>query len=62
MSESGLGEEHERIVDDGFVAAFEIVVAQAAVARHVHAEHEQVALPRDVRVDDGLDRGNGDAH
>ena len=45
----GLREEHQRVVDDRFVAALEVVVAQAAVAGHVDAEDEQVALPLDVR-------------
>ena len=40
----GLREEHQRIVDDRVVAALEVVVAQAAVAGHVDAEDEQVAL------------------
>ncbi len=40
-----LREEHQRIVDGRVLAALEIVVAQAAVAGHVDAEHEQVALP-----------------
>ena len=42
----GLREKHERIVDDGLVAALEIVVAQAAIARHVDAENQDVALAR----------------
>src|SRR5205085_2720246 len=41
--------------DNGIVAALEIVVAQAAVARHVDTEHEQAALSYEIRVDDGLD-------
>ena len=45
----GLREKDQRIVDDRLVAALEIVVAQAAVAGHVDAEHQQVALARDVR-------------
>ena len=57
----GLREKHERIVDDRFVAALEVVVAQAAVAGHVDAEHEQVALARDVRIDDRLDDRHRDA-
>ena len=40
----GLREKDQRVVDDGVVAALEVVVAQAAIARHVDAEHEQVAL------------------
>ena len=42
----GLRQEHQRIVDDRLVAALEVVVAQAAVAGHVDAEDEQVALAR----------------
>ena len=42
----GLRQEHQRIVDDRLVAAFEVVVAQAAIAGHVDAEDQQVALPR----------------
>ena len=40
----GLRQEHQRIVDHRLVAALEVVVAQAAVAGHVDAEHQQVAL------------------
>ena len=42
----GLREEDQRIVDDRLVAALEVVVAQAAVAGHVDAEDQQVALAR----------------
>ena len=44
------------------VAALEVVVAKAAVAGHVDAEDEQVALPLESGVDDGFDDGHGDAH
>ena len=40
----GLREKHQRIVDDRLVAALEVVVAQAAIAGHVDAENQQVAL------------------
>ena len=43
-----LREKHQRIVDDRFVAALEVVVAQAAIAGHVDAEDQQVALARDA--------------
>ena len=56
-----LGQEDERVVDDG-VVAFEIVVAKAAVTGHVDAEHEQIALSLDVRVDDDFDHRHRDAH
>jgi len=54
----GLSEKDERIVDDRFVAAFEIVVAQAAVAGHVHAEYQDVALTGEVRSRRRLDDRN----
>ena len=60
----GLREKHQRIVDDRLVAALEIVVAQAAIAGHVDAEDEQVALAAALDlfgVGDRLDHRHGHA-
>ena len=43
-----LREKHQRIVDDRLVAAFEVVVAQAAIAGHVDAEDQQAAFAGDA--------------
>src|SRR6516162_8381411 len=56
-----LRKKHERIGDDRLVATFQIVVAQTPVPGHVGAEHEQVALTLDVRIDDRFDNGHRDA-
>ena len=45
--------------DDGFVAAFQIVIAQAAVASHIHRENQNVALPLQPAIHHGLDHGCG---
>ena len=58
----GLREEDQRVVNGRIAPAFEVVVAQAAVARHVHAKDEQVALAGDVRVDDDFDDRHGDPY
>ena len=42
----GLRKEDQRIVDYVRIAALEIVVAQAAVARHIDSQDEQLSLPR----------------
>ena len=39
-----LRQKHERIVDDFFVAAFQVIAAQAAIACHVHAKNQQISL------------------
>ena len=57
----GLCQKDERIVDDGLVAAVEIVIAQTAIAGHVDSKDQQAALARNLRVDDGFYDGNGDA-
>ncbi len=57
----GLGEENQRIVD-GIVTRFQIVVAQAAIARHVHAQDQQVALSLDARVHHRFDHRHRDAN
>ena len=57
----GLGEEDERIVDHVLVAVVEVVVAEAAVAGHVDAEDEEVALAGEAGVDLGFDDGHGGA-
>ena len=44
----------QSFVDHGIVARVEIVVAKAAVAGHVDAEDEQVALSFEIGVDDGF--------
>ena len=43
-----LRQEDERVVDDRLVGGFEVVVAKAAVAGHVDAEHQQAALTGDA--------------
>ena len=58
----GLREKHQRVVDDGLVAALEIVVAQAAIAGHVDAENQQVALAREARRRRRLDDRHRDLH
>ena len=58
----GLREKHQRIVDDRLVAAFEVVLAQAAIARHIDAENQNVSLARQVRAGRRLDDGHGDLH
>ena len=57
-----LREKDQRIVDDGLVAAVEVVVAQTAIAGHVDAEHEQVAFALQVRIHDRFDDGDRHAH
>ena len=58
----GLREKDERVVDDRLVAALEVVVAQAAIAGHVDAENQDVALARQVRRRRRFDDGHGDLH
>ena len=58
----GLREKDQRIVDDGLVAALEVVVAQAAIARHVDAENQQVALARERVRRRRLDDRHRDLH
>ena len=58
----GLREKHERIVDDRFVAALEVVLAQAAIAGHVDAEDQDVSLAGEVRRRRRFDDGHGDLH
>ncbi len=60
----GLGEEHQRIVDVivSLAARFQIVIAQAAIARHVHAQDQQIALPLDARAHHRFDHRHRDAH
>ena len=58
----GLRQKHQRIVDDGFVAALQVVVPQAAVARHVDAQNQDVPLARNARGGGRLDHGNGHCH
>src|SRR5207249_5682364 len=48
-------QENERIVDDGFVAALEIIVAQAAIASEIDAEDEQAAFTAEIGTHNGLD-------
>ena len=53
-----LREKDQRIVD-GFVGPLQIVVAEVAVAEHVHAENQQIAF---AGRDGGLDHRRGRAH
>ena len=56
----GLREEHQGVVDHVLVAAVEIVVAQAAVAGHIHRENQDAALAGEAGIDGGFDhRGRG---
>ena len=57
-----LREEHERIVDDHIVCAFEIVVSQAAVAGHVDAENQEAALAAHAGTHDRFDHRYGDTN
>ena len=41
-----LRQKHQRIVDDGGVAALEVVLPQAPIAGHVDTEDQDVPLPR----------------
>ena len=54
----GLGQKDQRIVDAGLVAAFDVVIAQAAVARHIDAQDQNVALPRKPRAGDSFNHRN----
>ncbi len=58
----GLRQEDQRVVDDRLVGGVEIVVAQAAVASHVDAQHEEGALAGNLRVDGRFDDRHGDPH
>ena len=58
----GLREKHERVVDDRFVAALEVVLAQAAIACHVDAENQNVSLAGDPRRRRRLDDGDRHLH
>ena len=58
----GLGQEDQRIVDRGFVAAVKGVVAEAAVAGHVDAEDQEAAFALDAGVGHRLDHRYRDAH
>ena len=62
MIESGCARNTSGSSIDRFVAAVEVVVAKAAVASHVDAEHSRLPLAGDLGIDDGLDHGHGDAH
>ena len=57
-----LRQEHQRIVEHRLVAGREIVLAQAAIARHVDAEDQQIALAGQPRADDRFDDRRGHAH
>ena len=57
----GLGKENQRIVD-GIVTRLQIVVAQAAIARHVDAQDQQIALPFDARTHHRFDHRHRDPH
>ncbi len=61
----GLCKEHERIVDvivSALAARFQIVVAQAAIARHIHAQDQEIALPLDAGANHCFDHRHRDAH
>jgi hypothetical protein len=58
----GLRQEDQRVVDDRLVGSIEIVVAQAAVAGHVDAQHEERALAGNLRVDGRFDDRHRDPH
>ena len=58
----GLREKHERVVDDRLVAALEVVLAQAAIACHVDAENQDVALTGQPRRRRRLDDGHRHLH
>ncbi len=58
----GLREEDERIVDHRLVGVLDVVLAQAAIAGHVDAEDQQLALAADPGVHHRLDHGHGHAH
>ena len=62
MSESGCARKTSGSSTIAVVSAVEVVVAQTAIARHVDAEHEQVALALQVRIHDGLDDRDRHAH
>ena len=57
-----LREKNQRVVDHRFVAALQIVLTQAPVARHIHAQDQQVALSGKSRVDHRLDYRNRNAN
>ena len=58
----GLRQEHEGIIDDAFLAAFKVVIAQAAVTGHVYREDQQTARVREGRIHDRFDHGHRHAH
>ena len=57
-----LREKNQRVVDHRFVAALQIVLTQAPVARHIHAQDQQIALPGKPGVNHRFNHGNGNAN
>jgi hypothetical protein len=57
----GLRQEDGRIVDHRLVAALGVMLAQAAVARHVDAEDQDAPFAHDPGIDDRLDNRHRDA-
>lgn len=58
----GLRKEHQRVVQDCRIAIREVVLTETAVAGHVHAENQQIALAGKSRADDGFDDRSGHPH
>src|SRR3954470_23463792 len=58
----GLREKDERIIDDRILGAIKRVIAQSAVASHVHVEDEKVALTGEAGTHYGFNDWDGDLH
>ncbi len=57
-----LRQKDQRIVDHVLFGVVEIVIAEAAIAGHIHGKDEQFALSREAGVGFGFDHGRGGAH